>query len=625
MTDAPADGFRDRPVWLLGLAALVVAQAGLALALFGPDRVWAAVTDDRPVLSGRHPLHLYHGTLGAAAFRARVATTCYDPQFQAGYPKTPVFDGGSRPAELFLALAGGTYRPGAYKVGLFAVLVLVPLCFAAAGRGAGLPAGAAVLAGAAGMVLGWSGPAARAVAEGQLDALAGGLAAVVFVPWLARFAATLGVDAWAVLAAAALVGWYAHPFLWVGLCPVALAYYLVFAPRHGPAFHLGLTGVTFVGVAPNVWWLVDWGRYWWVRQAAADAAPPDWAAALGDPLGGLPGGAGLVLAGVAGAVVGWRAGHRAAAGLLILSAGLAGAAARVAGAWPALPADVPDRLGLLAAAFLVPPATLAAWAALRRVKLAGPVAVLLVGWLLAAGWADGRGRPLARAAGVAADPLPVGLTAEQRELVAALKQHTTTEARILWDETADRRPGWNWSALLPLLTGRSYLGGLDPESGVEHGFCAMCCHRLGGRGWGEWTDPDLDAFCEWYNVGWVVTRSPEAAGRWAAYPAAKEVARLAEGGREVVVFALDRRRSFVLSGSATWEGAAPGRVVLTRVAPNAAGEVELSLHWVEGLRVFPRYVQVKELKDPTGRDPTHHVRLVVPGPTPRVTLTWDSP
>src|SRR5689334_12475982 len=67
--DPPTDGFRSSPAWLLAAAAVVVAQAGLALALFGPGRPWLAVTDERPVLSGRHPLHLYHGTLGAAAFR----------------------------------------------------------------------------------------------------------------------------------------------------------------------------------------------------------------------------------------------------------------------------------------------------------------------------------------------------------------------------------------------------------------------------------------------------------------------------------------------------------------------------------------------------------------------------
>jgi hypothetical protein len=283
MADPPNDGFRERPVWLLAVGVLVVAQAGLALALFGPARPWAAITDDRPVLSGRHPLHLYHGTLGAAAFRDHGATTCFDPRFQAGYPKTPVFDGGSRPAELFLMLGGGKYRPAAYKFGLFAFLLLVPLAFVVAARGAGLPPGAAVLAGAGGMVLGWSGPLRRMIEEGQFDMLAAGLAGVVFVAWLARFARSGDVDAWFVLAGTALVGWYFHPLIWVGLAPVVLIYYLVFAPRHGLAWHLGFLGVTFAGVAPNTWWLADWAKYWWVRQpSAGDHIPlPDWSAVLG--------------------------------------------------------------------------------------------------------------------------------------------------------------------------------------------------------------------------------------------------------------------------------------------------------------------------------------------------------
>src|SRR6516162_1475201 len=83
MNDSPNEGFRQQPLWLLGVAGLVIAQAGLALALFGSTQAWSAVTDDRAVLSGRHPLHLYHGTLGAAAFRDHGTTTCYDPQFQA--------------------------------------------------------------------------------------------------------------------------------------------------------------------------------------------------------------------------------------------------------------------------------------------------------------------------------------------------------------------------------------------------------------------------------------------------------------------------------------------------------------------------------------------------------------
>ena len=47
--------------WRLALAGLVAWHAWMTLSLFGPDRPWARLTDDQPVLSGRHPLHLYHG------------------------------------------------------------------------------------------------------------------------------------------------------------------------------------------------------------------------------------------------------------------------------------------------------------------------------------------------------------------------------------------------------------------------------------------------------------------------------------------------------------------------------------------------------------------------------------
>lgn len=633
MDDSPNAGFRDRPVWLIGVAALVFAQAGLALALFGPERPWDAVTDDRPVLSGRHPLHLYHGTLGAGAFCARGVTTCYDPQFQAGYPKTPVFDGGSRPAELFLFLGGGTYRPAAYKLGLFAFLLLVPAAFVAAARGADLPVGVAMLSGVGGIVLGWSEPVRRMIAEGQLDVLAAGLAAVVFVPWLARFSRTHGVDAWLVLASLAVVGWYFHPLIWLGLGPVVLIYYLVLAPRHGPAWHLGLAGITFVGIAPNAWWLADWGKYWWLRQppSAENFPLPDWRAVIGGPaeypplFACLPAGMLLMFAGIAGIVMLWRDGYRPVAGLLAFASGLTLAVARVAGAWPAMQPNVTDRIIVLAAAFLVPPTAYGAWRLLERIRVPHTATAFAVVFMLFAGWADGRSRPLARLAGVAAEPLMIGFNEEQCDLIAVLKQHTTPEARILWDENTGDRSGWNWSALLPLLTDRSYLGGLDPESGVEHSYCAMCNRQLTGRMLSEWSDADLEAFCRWYNVGWVVARSPAAVERWGMFPLAKPVARLTEGDFPVVVYVLHRRRSFVLGGTATWESADARRVTLTNVSPNADGEVQLSLHILEGLRVFPSYVRVEPMPDPTGRDPVHHVRLRLPGPVPRVTLVWENP
>ncbi|MBN9120580.1 MAG: hypothetical protein J0I06_15745, partial [Planctomycetes bacterium] len=509
--------------------------------------------------------------------------------------------------------------------------LLVPVAFIAAARGAGVPAGAAVLAGCGGVLLAWS-PAVRLMLEeGQLDMLAAGLAAAVFVPWLGRYAKRPGVESWLVLAALAVVGWYAHPLVWLGLGPVMLIFYLVFAPRHGPGWHLGLAGITTVGIAPNAWWLADWARFWWLRQPSeGDHIPlPEWSAVLGDfgdyagLCTGLPGGPAIPLIALGGLIFLWVTRRCASAGLAGVAVVVAVGLARVAAAWPRMPADVPARVAPLAAAFLVPAAAFGTWELLRRINFASAGTVVVAVGLFVVAWADGPGAPLARGLGVHSEPLTIGFTPEQKQLLAAIEEHTAPDARVLWDD-ADARGG-NWSALLPVYTNRAYLGGLDVDAEIDHGYCSLSDQRLNGRPLAEWTDAELTAFCRWYNVGWVVCRGGRTAERWARYPAAKAVKRLSEGGQPVVLFVIDRPRSFVLSGSAVWESADARRIVLTDVRPNADGVIDLSLHAFEGLRVFPSLVKLESLLDPTGRDPIHHIRLRAPGPVPRVTLMWEHP
>jgi hypothetical protein len=465
---------------------------------------------------------------------------------------------------------------------------------------------------------------------------------VVFVPWLARFAWSLGVDSWAVLAATATIGWYFQPLIWVGLSPVIFAYYLVFAPRHGPAWHLGLAGATFVGVSPNAWWLSDWVKYWWLRQPIpGDHIPlPDWRAVLGTvhdypPLfENLPGGMALVFGGVAGLILLARTGHRTAAWLVLTASLFVVMMARVAGAWALVPPNVPNRIMVLAAGFLLPPTVHVLWEALRAARSARVVTVLALGALTAAGWADTPDHSLSRKLGVTAEPLVIGFTPEHRQIIDLLNGKTTPEARVLWDETFSNRTVWNWSALLPLYTNSAYLGGLDPESGVEHAYCAMGSRLLNGRALAEWSDADLIEFCKWYNVGWVVARSPSAIERWGKLSIATPTARLTEEGQPVVFYTLNRRKSYVLNlgdgvapgASATWESANTRRIVLTNVVPDADGSVKLSLHMLEGLRVSPSYIRVEGMQELRFcSDPIKHVRLWMPGPVPRVTLWWENP
>jgi hypothetical protein len=51
----------------------------------------------------------------------------------------------------------------------------------------------------------------------------------------------------------------------------------------------------------------------------------------------------------------------------------------------------------------------------------------------------------------------------------------------------------------------------------------------------------------------------------------------------------------------------------------------LSLHHIEGLRVYPSYIRIQPAPDETGSDPINHVRLWMLGPVPRVTLVWENP
>src|SRR3954469_18655623 len=151
-------GSGNQRAWWPVLLGLLAWQGWITLSLFGPDRPWDSLLDDRPILSGRHPLHLYHGYLGARSLYDRGTLCCFDPAFQAGYPKTPVFDSGSRPAEVALALAGARYSPAAYKLALVAVCLLAPGCLYLAARGAGLPRGHSLAACLLGQLVWWGRP-----------------------------------------------------------------------------------------------------------------------------------------------------------------------------------------------------------------------------------------------------------------------------------------------------------------------------------------------------------------------------------------------------------------------------------------------------------------------------------
>jgi hypothetical protein len=617
---------------------LLIWQAWMTLTLFAPPRetgrvgirqAWRRLRDDRPVVSGRHPLHLYFGYLGAEALAERSTLCCYDPAFQAGFPKTPVFDSGSRPAELFLYLAGSKYSPAAYKKGLAACCLLVPLLLALAAWALRLRGAVGCLCVALGLLVWWGTPCQEALAEGDLDLLLACLAGLAHVCLLADFDRRPGAGTWLGLFLTGCIGWFAHPFFFLLLGPLVLVYYLSAGPRHEFGWHGALFGSLLGALGVNAFWLIDWARYWWIRLPFHFGAPllkhrtiqTFWNAVLWGDAGDRALWVALFGLAAVGVVLLNQHRQRPAARLLGMGAGGFGLLAAVGIAWPPLGALGTSSLLLPALWFAVPPAVYALqqlFHGLRcgvgcRWRAAGVSAVLLLGL----GFAGRDYLDTWTGRCLRATPLAVGLGPERTELVETLRALTGPEARILWEDRPGKREAPRWGALLPLLTERAFVGGLAPDACIEHAHADLCGQALAGRPMADWTDAELDDYCRRYNVGWAVCWSPPVVARFRAWKG-EPAATVADEGTGYM-FAL-RPRSFVLKGQARWVGADRGHITLADVVPED-GVVVLSLHYQAGLQASPARVQVE--REPDAFDPIPFVRLRVPGPLALVTLTWE--
>jgi hypothetical protein len=178
-----------------------------------------------------------------------------------------------------------------------------------------------------------------------------------------------------------------------------------------------------------------------------------------------------------------------------------------------------------------------------------------------------------------------------------------------------------------LLPGRSFVGGLDPEAGIEHTLEGLVDQALAGRSLAEWNDAELADYCRRYNVGWVVCWSAGARARFGRWRAAEPLATLADESGDVgELFRLRRRRSFALAGSVRWRSADARRILLSNAVPESTGpdgegQIVLSLHYQAGMRVTPARVRLERAFGP--EDAIPFVRLRVSEPVGRVMITWE--
>jgi hypothetical protein len=232
----------------------------------------------------------------------------------------------------------------------------------------------------------------------------------------------------------------------------------------------------------------------------------------------------------------------------------------------------------------------------------------------------------------------LGLDANQQVIVETLQMHTSSEARILWEDRSASQNSSHWTPLLSPLTQRAFIGGLDTDVRIEHTTNGLTDAVLMGRPIRDWSDGALDEYCRRYNIGWIVCWSQASCERLRDWRHAIRTATLppaAAGESPGCLFTVRREMySFALAGSARWLSADAQRIVLGEVVPQGHGSdnhgrkpVLLSLHYQAGMRVAPSRVlldscSIEPVNSVPG-DARPFVRLWVDEFVTRVTITWD--
>ena len=624
---APRRGYL---VFLALLVGLFAWQAWMTLSLFGPEDHWSNLLDDRPILDGSHPANLYLSTLGAQALAATGNSCCYDLNFQVGYPRTPIINGG-RVGQIFLLAAGATYQPAAYKTGLAIVSMLVPIFFLMAARAAGLAWSTSLLATTFGLLVWWGAPAQETLRAGDFELLLAALAILAHVCFLIRFHTAPSLICWLGMLVTAAIAWFAQPLLLPILLPLLLLYYLSIGAKHPSlTWHLALLASELGALALNLFWLIDWVNFWWLRlspQATSMLPHRTFQTLWNAPIWGSHADRTLAMAllvcACGGAVILHYSKQRLAARLLGLGAVGLLILSLLGISWEPLGQMGTSCLLVPALWFAAMPAAHLCTQAYRLLLyLLGPRRGLAAALCLTGALAiTGHHATFAIAQrSLGAEPFTIGLGPEQQEVVDKLIQHTSPDARILWECQTLARTEPHWSALLPFLTGRSYIGGLDSEAAFLHARIGIVDQELNEKHISSWSGVALEEYCRQYNIGWIACWSSAVSKRLQQWNGAMPIATLNDNGAGTLFKIKDHIATFTLKGHAQVVHADSQYITLADVVPDN-GVVVLSLHYQAGMRALPSRVLIERERYPY--DPIDFIRLRVASPVARVTLLWD--
>lgn len=485
-----------------------------------------------------------------------------------------------------------------------------------------------------GLVFWWS-PVARDVdRQGNAVWLYGGLLLALCHALLVRYHQGPSLLTWACWTGAGTLLVLIQPIYVILAIPFFLGYTMRVGPRHAWIWQVGLITGALFPLLIHMDWLQDWVRYWWIRRAASleinqsgAAWLDDWRQLVrpGEPTTVFPLALILFLF-----FAGWVQLHIGGARALGRSFGGAvfGLLAWVGIGFLWEPARRLETEGMFFGAvwFALYPAArgllsviTGRWTEVDRAK-AGPclvkaipgcfVVALVLGMAGPELWS-----PLWRMQKPDADNL--AMQARQKTVLEGLSRLPQNGARILWEEATSpgRENSEGHSPLLPLLTGRSFMGGLESSGLIEHLGSGLVDGRLAGNPIEDISDRELSGYFTAFNIGWVVCTSEVAEKRFSSHP---NVVREGKIG-DRALFRIDRTPSFVLRGQADLISATPDGIVLGNLRPDD-GQVVLSFHFHSHWEAIPSRIGVEREMD--SRDPIPLVRLALDGPVSRVVLRY---
>jgi hypothetical protein len=204
---------------------------------------------------------------------------------------------------------------------------------------------------------------------------------------------------------------------------------------------------------------------------------------------------------------------------------------------------------------------------------------------------------------------------ELGQCIDKLRQQTTAEARILWEETKENSA---WSPLLLGRVERCFIGGLGRSEQVliEPLQVRLASGNLLGKPIVQWNDRDLNALVVDWNVGWVAAFHTESIQRWLKYPNTEVVADLPQFGKLIKI---KRTGQYCKQGSARWHLSARRQLTLTNLVPEN-GQVVLSLHHHPGMRPLNSKAQLETWQQAFDGIPMIKIKLT--GPMERLTIEW---